>query len=124
MLAGFFKKALYGKERGKIMNNEKVLTLVGTLGVIILGVIGSLVAWFLGGKDLEGNARETLRQIFNFEISLIIVAFIVGVVSAFIPFVGILVLLLSLANLVLPIMAFIAINNGTEFKAPSFQFVK
>ncbi len=100
--------------------DEKTLGIFGTIAVILLGVIGSLVAWFLGGKDLEGNKREILRQMLNFEITLIIVSFL-----GLIPFVGIVVgLAVLVGNIVFAIKSFQAYNNDTEFKAPAFDFVK
>ncbi len=42
--------------------------------------------WCLGGKDLQGNKREVIRQMLNFEITLIIVSFL-----AIIPLVGLIV---------------------------------
>ncbi len=100
--------------------DEKALGIFGTIAVIILGVIGSLVAWFLGGKNLEGNKREIIRQMLNFEISLIIVSFL-----GLIPFVGIIVGLgILIANIVYAVKSFKAYNNDTEFKAPGFDFVK
>ena len=54
--------------------DEKTIGIFGTIAVILLGVIGSLLAWCLGGKDLQGNKREVIRQMLNFEITLIIVS--------------------------------------------------
>ena len=38
--------------------DEKTIGIFGTIAVILLGVIGSLLAWCLGGKDLQGNRSE------------------------------------------------------------------
>lgn len=100
--------------------DEKALKIFGTILVIFLGVIASLIAWCLGGKDLEGNARETIRQMLNFEISLIILSLL-----SIIPFVGLVVgLVVLITNIVFGIKSFIAINNDTPFKAPGYEFVK
>ncbi len=100
--------------------DEKTIGIFGTIAVILLGVIGSLLAWCLGGKDLQGNKREVIRQMLNFEITLIIVSFL-----AIIPLVGLLVgLAVLVANIIFAIKSFNAFNNDAEFKAPAYQFVK
>lgn len=101
--------------------NEKTLVLLGTLGTIILGVIAAALAWFLGGSALQSPNKEILRQMLNFEISLLIV----GLICGFIPFVGVLIgLVLAVFNLFIAIKAFIASNNNEAFKAPSYEFIK
>lgn len=101
--------------------NEKTLSIIGTLGVILFGVIASIVAWFAGGKDLQGNAKEVIRQMFNFEITI----FIVGFFTAWIPFVGFLIgLAILVSNIVFAIKSYNAVNKGVEFKAPGFAFIK
>lgn len=100
---------------------EKTLSIIGTLGTILFGVFASLFAWFAGGKDLQGNSKEVIRQMFNFEITI----FIAGLVLGWIPLVGILVgLAIFVANIVLAIKSFVAANKGEEFKAPGFEFIK
>ena len=42
--------------------DEKTIGIFGTIAVILLGVIGSLLAWCLGGKDLQGNKREVIDR--------------------------------------------------------------
>lgn len=101
--------------------NEKTLTIIGTLGTIILGVFASLIAWFAGGKELQGNSKEVIRQMFNFELTI----FVAGIVLGLIPVVGqILALVIFVANLVFAIQSFVAANKGAEFKAPGFEFIK
>ncbi len=101
--------------------NEKTLSIIGTLGTILFGVFASLVAWFAGGKDLQGNTKEVIRQMFNFELTI----FVAGLVLGWIPLVGILVgLVIFVSNIVFAIKSFIAANKGEEFKAPAFAFIK
>ena len=101
--------------------NEKTLTIIGTLGTILFGVIASLVAWFAGGKDLQGNSKEIIRQMFNFELTILIASIVLGLI----PFVGILVgFVVLVANLVFAIKSYIAATKGAEFKAPGFEFIK
>lgn len=101
--------------------NEKTIGFIGTLGCILFGAIASLVAWFCGGKDLQTNTKEVVRQMFNFEITL----FIVGILLNLIPILGQLTLfVLWLYSIVLSIKAYQAINNNTAFKAPSFELIK
>ncbi len=96
--------------------NEKILVIIGTLGTIILGVIASLIAWFVGKDSLQGNNREIVRQMFNLQLSLLVIS----VIICWMPIVNIICALLPLINLVFAIMAFIAHQNNKEFKAPSF----
>ena len=101
--------------------NEKTLTIIGTLGVILFGVIASAVAWFAGGKELSGNSREIIRQMFNFELTI----FIASLILSFIPLVNILAgLVIMIANIVFAIKSFAASNNNAEFKAPFYEFIK
>lgn len=96
--------------------NEKTLVILGTLGCILLGVVGSLIAWLAGGSDLTGNSRAIIRQVFNFQLSLLVV----GLIIVWIPVINLLSFVLSIVGTVYVIKAFIAYNNNTEFKAPSF----
>ncbi len=101
--------------------NEKTLTIIGTLGVILFGVIASAVAWFAGGKDLSGSSREIIRQMFNFELTILIVSLVLG----FIPLVGLIAgFAIMIANIVFAIKSFAASNNNAEFKAPCYEFIK
>lgn len=101
--------------------NEKTLTIIGTLGVILFGVIASIVAWFAGGNELQGNSREVIRQMFNFELTILIASLVLG----WIPLISILVgLAIVVANIIFAIKSFNAANNNTEFKAPCFEFIK
>lgn len=99
--------------------NEKTLVLLGTLGCILLGVLATLIAWFCGGKDLTGNAKEILKKVFNFQLSLTLV----GVVVGLIPIINLILLVFSLIGTVYVIKAFIAYNKNSQFDAPSFKFI-
>lgn len=102
--------------------NEKTAVLIGTLGTIILGVFASLIAWFAGKDALQGRDREIVRQMFNLELTLMIV----GIIASFIPFLGILIcLVLVIIAIVYAIMAYVASNNDKEFKISiAWDFVK
>jgi uncharacterized Tic20 family protein len=99
--------------------SEKGLVILGTLGCILIGVLGTLIAWFCGGKDLTGNAKDILKKMFNFQLSLTLV----GIIISFIPIVNLLLLLFSLIGTVYVIKAFVAYNKNTQFNAPSFGFI-
>ncbi len=101
--------------------NEKTLVIIGTILAIIFGVIASLVAWFCGGKELQGAPREAIRQIFNWEITYLILAIVLG----WVPVLGqLLVLGMWIANIVFCIMAFNAATKGAELKVPAIDIVK
>ena len=100
--------------------DEKASVLLGTLGTIVLGIIGSLIAWFAGNASLQGNNREIVRQMLNFEISLLIV----GLLSL-IPYVGLIVgPVVFIMNLIFAIKSFMAAKNNAAFSAPGYEFVK
>ncbi len=99
---------------------EKNLTLISTLGVIILGVIGPLIGWFCGGCNLESNSKETIRQMLNFEITLILVSFL-----TLIPLIGLIVpVIVFVTNIIFAIKSFNATKNNAPFKAPGYEFIK
>ena len=101
--------------------DKKTLVLVGTILTIIFGLLASLVAWFAGGKELEGSAKEAIRQMFNFELTYLIAALVLG----WIPLLGqLLVLGLWIANIVFAIKAFNAANKDEEVKVAAFDFIK
>ena len=101
--------------------NEKNLVILATLGTIILGIIASLIAWFVGGKDLQSHNKEILRQLLNFQITIAIVGFLVNLI----PFVGqFIFLVIFVVSIVYAVKGFNASNKNTEFKAPSFEIVK
>ena len=101
--------------------NEKTLSILGTLGCILLGVIASAIAWFAGGNTLQTHNKEIIRKMFNFEITILILCLVLG----FIPAVGqIAGLVITIANIVIAVQAFIASNNNTAFNAPAYEFIK
>ena len=101
--------------------DKKTLVLIGTILTIIFGLLASLVAWFAGGKELEGSAKEAIRQMFNFELTYLILAIVLG----WVPILGqLLVLGLWIANIVFAIKAFNAANKDEEVKVPAFDFIK
>lgn len=98
--------------------NEKNLMILGTLGGII--AIGSIIAWFIGGNKLQGNNRETLATMFNWEICL----FVLGIILNFIPVAGqILSVVAGLINIVIAVKAFTCIDKAA-FKLPIPEIIK
>ena len=97
--------------------NEKTLMLLGTLG----GIIGILpiIAWFIGGSELKGNNRETLRTLVNLEILLIVV----GIILCLIPYGFVVNSILSLFNIVISVKAFTAVDKEA-FKLPLPEIIK
>ncbi len=101
--------------------DQKTLVIIGTILTIILGVLASLIAWFAGGQKLEGSAREAIRQMFNFELTYLILAIVLG----WIPLLGqLLILILWIANIVFAIKAFQAGTKNTDLKIPCFNMIK
>ena len=84
-----------------------LLLLVPVLGFIIL-----LFVWFTQKDKLEGEAKDYLKNLTNFQLLLFILSIILG--FAFAPLVS----LIGLFNLVIIILAAINIFNGKNFKFP------
>lgn len=84
-----------------------LLLLVPVLGFIIL-----LFVWFTQKDKLEGEAKDYLKNLTNFQLLLFILSIILG--FAFAPLVS----LIGLFNLVIIILAAINIFNGKIFKFP------
>ena len=102
------------------MKNTGLMTF-GTLGAILLCFIAPLVAW-LNKDKLAPEENAVITSLFNFEISLFIVCFLLN----FIPLVGQLAsLALWVVNIAFCIMAYIAAKDNKPFKAFTFyQFIK
>ena len=62
---------------------------------------------------MQPHSKEVMRRFLNLEITLLILGLI--------PFLTPLVLI---ANIIFVVLAFMAVNNGTEFKQVGFQFIK
>ena len=92
--------------------NKKGIIMVVTLLSIILGFIPSLVYWLISKNSLEAPLKKYLTNLLNFELTLLIVGIVVGVVFA--PLTG----LVSLINLIFLIIGTIKINQDQVYKFP------
>lgn len=87
---------------------NKGLMILGTLGIILLGILAPLIVWLCKDR-LDGGEKSVIATVFNFEISILII----GLISRFIPFFGGLVCtVLYIANIVYGVMAFIAAKEN------------
>ena len=84
-----------------------ILTLVPIIGFLIL-----LVVWFSKKNALEGEAKDYLKNLTNFEVLLFIITFVLGFVLAQVA------ALVGLFNLVIVILAAISVFNGKNYKFP------
>ena len=84
-----------------------ILTLIPVIGFIIL-----LAMWFTKKNSLEGEAKDYLKNMTNFQLLIFIITFALGFVLA--PIAG----LVGLFNLVIIILAAISVFNGKNFKFP------
>ena len=92
--------------------NENMIKNLGTIGGIF--PIIPIIAWFIGGKDLTGNARNTLKTITNLCICVILVNFVLG----FIPIINLLTILIWLGCAVFSIKAFLGLKKDEVFTLP------
>ena len=103
--------------------NEKTLGCIGTFGCFFLSVIASLIAWFGGLKKSESKTREIVKEMFNLQLTLIILCLITAFIipqSIGTPIIHV----LNLANLYFSIVSGLAVLKDKEFKAPAFRFIK
>lgn len=100
------------------MDKKGVLMAV-TLLSIILGFLPSLIYWLFAKNSLDSSLKSFLVNLLNFELTLLIIGAIVGVVCA--PIIG----LVSLANLIFLIIGTLKLASGKEYKFPmTIQLIK
>lgn len=100
---------------------NKGLMILGTLGIIILGIFAPLIVWLCKDR-LEGDEKAIIATVFNFEISFLII----GIIANFIPVLGRLIcLVLWIANIVYAIMAYTAAKEHKPLTPISiYEFIK
>lgn len=100
---------------------NKGLMILGTLGIILLGIFAPLIVWLCKDR-LEGGEKSIIATVFNFEISVLIIYLI----ARFIPFIGGLICLaLYIANIVYGVMSFIAAKENKPLTPLTiYEFVK
>ena len=104
--------------------SEKTLVLLIVILSMITGFLASLVVWALKKDELGENARNFVRNLLNFELTLLCVC-----VLFIIPFIGPLLAYLGapglwVVNVVYCIMAAVAISNSKTLSLPSYEFIK
>ena len=94
-------------------NNKNLLFFVTLLALLpAIGFLIPMIVWF-GKKDiLEGEAKDYLKNLVNFELLIFILSAIFGFVFASI------VALIGLFNAVIIILATISVYNNKNFKFP------
>lgn len=100
----------------EISAESKQLALLIWVGSIIFGFIPSLIL-FLVKKDDEFVLDQS-KEALNWTIVVAIAFVVLSVVSVFIPFLGILSLLLWAASVVFCIMGAVAVNKGEKYRLP------
>ncbi len=101
--------------------NEKNLLSLATLGAIV-GFIIPLIVWAWKKDEVSAYGRRFLTATVNFELTMLIVYFIAGLIPLLN---GLLVSVIFIFNLVVCIIAFSAASNHKEYKFPiSFNLLK
>lgn len=101
--------------------SETTLVVIGTILTIFFGILASLISWFCGGSELDGNSKEAIRQMFNFQITALIIILVFG----WLPLIGqLLMFVIWVMNIVFAIQAFNAAEKNNEVKIPAFDIVK
>ena len=96
------------------MENNKNLLFITTLLILVpfIGFFILLYVWFTNKNKLQGDSRDYLKNMTNFQLLIFIITFALGFVLA--PVAG----LVGLFNLVIIILAAISVFNGKNFKFP------
>lgn len=94
------------------MNNSKNLLILTTLISLVFGLLSPLVVWIISKSKLEGEAKDYLKNLLNFEITMFVISAIFGIVFA--PLAG----FCAFINVVVLIFATISIYNNKNFKFP------
>lgn len=94
------------------MNDNKNLLFLTTLISLVFGLISPLVVWIMTKSKLEGDSKDYLKNLLNFEITMFIIGFVFGIVFA--PLAG----FCAFINLVVLIFAMISVYNNKNFKFP------
>ncbi|GBG13677.1 uncharacterized protein NMK_1228 [Novimethylophilus kurashikiensis] len=96
--------------------NDKNIAVLTHIGGIFFGFIPSLIVWLLK-KDDSPYLGEQAREALNFQITLLI-GYMVAWVLTFI-LIGLLVFaLLWITNIILCIMAAVAVSKGEDYRYP------
>jgi uncharacterized Tic20 family protein len=96
-------------------NDEKTLAMLAHILGLVTNWLGPLILYLMAND--KPFAKKQAQEALNFQITVLI-GIIVGWLLAFI-FVGFIVLpAVGIANLILSIMAAIAVNNGQDYRYP------
>lgn len=96
---------------------EKVTLIITVLGAIFFGFLLPLIVWFVKRDSFSSYADSIAKGTLNFQLTIFIAEIICGLLS----FVGIGCILLPLVhivNIVVLVMAAVAVNSWTDFKYP------
>ncbi len=96
----------------KITIDKNSLLLVVTIVSMVLGVLSPLVAWFLIRNTLTPAQKDYLTGLFNFELTMLIIGLVAGVILK--QLVG----LIAFVNIVILIIAAIKCVKKEEYKFP------
>ena len=101
-------------------SDEKVFLTVSSLGAIF-GFIIPLIIWALKKDNFSDYTKNFLTDILNFELILLIISLIL----MFIPFLGLLSIVLFVFNLIIALRAFSAAQTKTEYSFPiKYRLIK
>jgi len=96
--------------------NEKNIVVLTHLGGAIFSFVPSLIVWLLK-KDESAFIGEQAREALNFQITIIL-AHVVSWILMFVLIGFALMFLVWLANVILSIMAAIAVSKGENYRYP------
>lgn len=116
-------KSLSPREVNKWAMICHLIALVGLLGNGIGFLVGPLVVWLVK-KEEDPFIDEQGKEAVNFQITMLIAAFISGLLTLI--FIGFLLLIgVGLLMIIFPIIAAIKANEGEHYRYPmSIRFIK
>lgn len=108
------------KTWGMFVHLSALLGLLLPLGL----VLGPLIVWLLKRKESRFIDEQGKRAV-NFQLTILIIAFVIGLLSTIIRPLLPIAFMVGLAALIFAAMAGVSIYNGKDYRYPfSFTFMK
>lgn len=103
-------------------SNDKTMAMLSWVLAIFIGFIGPLIIFLTQQK--EGYAKSVAKKALNFELTILI-AEVVCWILMFVLIGAVLIWIVMIVNLIICIMAAMAVSRGEDYKPPfTITFIK
>lgn len=103
-------------------SNDKTMAMLSWVLAIFIGFIGPLIIFLTQQK--EGYAKTQAKKALNFQLTILI-AEIICYILMFVLIGAVLIWIVLIVNLIICIMAAMAVSKGEDYKAPfAITFIK